>query len=44
MNESVDASIKTRDFGEIKVRDKDTLELARKLLDLLEKRYDSDSD
>lgn len=41
MTENVDASIKTRDFGEIKIRDQDTLELARNLLDLLEKRYDN---
>lgn len=41
MSENVDASIRTRDFGEIKIRDKDTLKLARNLLDLLEKQYEN---
>lgn len=44
MSENVDASIKTRDYGEIKIRDKDTLDLARNLLDLLEKQYDSNDE
>lgn len=42
MTDNVDASMKTRDFGEIKIRDKDTLELARNMLDLLEKKYEQE--
>lgn len=44
MSENIDASIKTRDFGEIKIRDKDTLDLARNLLDLLEKQYNGNGE
>lgn len=44
MSENVDASMKTQDFGEIKIRDKDTLELARNMLDLLEKKYNQEQE
>ena len=42
MSENVDATIKTRDFGEVKIRNEETLELARNMLKILEKQYSED--
>lgn len=40
----VDAKVITQDYGQIKVKDKDTLAVARQLLDLLDKEYSQTED
>lgn len=42
MSENVDATITTREFGEVKIRNEETLELARNMLNLLESQYSED--